>query len=103
MIQNIKNTVLCFIVQGEDEMKDEIVLMNQLITTAFDLLREEVPNRVDMWFTEEIGELQVKQYNDEQFMDDWREQKRIKIYNLMADIQKACYRSRDEFVLREEQ
>lgn len=83
-------------------MKNKVVLMNQLITTAFDLLRAEVPIRVDSWFTEEIGELKVKQYNDEQFMDDWREQKRIKIYDLMSEIQKACYKSLDEFVVCQE-
>jgi len=83
-------------------MKDKVVLMNQLITTAFDLLRDEVPNRVDIWFSKEVGELQVKQYNDEQFMDDWREQKRIKIYNLIAEVQKACYKNLDEFVVCQE-
>jgi len=74
----------------------EIVFKNLLITVAFELLRKEVPIRLDMWFAKEIGELKVKEYNDSAFMDDWREQRRIEVYNITSEVQKACYRSLEE-------
>ena len=80
-------------------MKDDIVFMNQLITTAFELLCDHVPERVDTWFSKEIEELKVKEYNDKAFMDDWREKKRIEVYNIISKVQKACYRALDEFVV----
>ena len=77
-------------------------LKKTLIERAFDLLYNHVPSNIDVWFKDELVKLTVENYFDDEFMDDWREQRRIYVYELIAKTKSEILQSFDTTARRKE-
>jgi len=72
---------------------DKTKLKARLFEYALQLVRYKVPDVVDTYFKEDLEKLTVKQFYDDDFMDDWREQKRIILYDLANELSEEYYDS----------